>query len=64
MALDKIGVILTADGVSSFTSNIKRGINALKEMEAESKRSIAALGNNAKVYDTYKTNPNLSLIHI
>lgn len=55
MALDKIGVILTADGVGTFTSNITKGTKALKEMQAESKKSIAALGNNAKVYDTYKT---------
>ncbi len=52
--LDKIGVVLTADGVGTFTSAIKQGENALKRLQAETKRNIAALGNGGRAYDSYK----------
>lgn len=53
--LDKVGVVLTAEGVSSFTSKIKQGENALRQLQAETRRNIASLGNNGRAYDVYKT---------
>lgn len=53
--MDKVGVILTAEGVGSFTSAIKQGENALKQLQAEARRNIASLGTGGKAYDVYKT---------
>ena len=39
--MDKVGVILTAEGVGSFTSAIKQGENALRQLQAEARRNIA-----------------------
>ena len=52
--MDKVGVILTAEGVGSFTSAIKQGENALRQLQAEARRNIASLGSGAKAYDIYK----------
>lgn len=52
--MDKVGVILTAEGVGSFTSAIKQGENALRQLQAEARRNIASLGSGAKAYDVYK----------
>lgn len=52
--MDKVGVILTAEGVGSFTSAIKQGENALRQLHAEARRNIASLGSGAKAYDVYK----------
>lgn len=52
--MDKVGVILTAEGVGSFTSAIKQGENALRRLQAEARRNIASLGSGAKAYDIYK----------
>ena len=41
--MDKVGVILTAEGVGSFTSAIKQGENALRQLQAEARRNIASL---------------------
>ena len=52
--MDKVGVILTAEGVGSFTSALKQGENALKQLQAEARRNIASLGSGGKAYDVYK----------
>ena len=52
--MDKVGVILTAEGVGSFTSALKQGENALRQLQAEAKRNIASLGSGGKAYDVYK----------
>lgn len=52
--MDKVGVVLTAEGVGSFTSAIKQGENALRQLQAEARRNIASLGSGAKAYDIYK----------
>ena len=52
--MDKVGVILTAEGVGSFTSALKQGENALRQLQAEARRNIASLGSGGKAYDVYK----------
>ena len=56
--MDKVGVILTAEGVGSFTSALKQGENALRQLQAEAKRNIASLGSGGKAYDVYKAKMN------
>ena len=38
--MDKVGVVLTAEGVGSFTSAIKQGENALRQLQAEARRLL------------------------
>ena len=56
--MDKVGVILTAEGVGSFTSALKQGENALRQLQAEARRNIASLGSGGKAYDVYKAKMN------
>ena len=56
--MDKVGVILTAEGLGSFTSALKQGENALRQLQAEAKRNIASLGSGGKAYDVYKAKMN------
>ena len=56
--MDKVGVILTAEGVGSFTSALKQGEKALRQLQAEARRNIASLGSGGKAYDVYKAKMN------
>lgn len=56
--MDKVGVILTAEGVGSFTSALKQGENALRQLQAEARRNIASLGSGGKAYEVYKAKMN------
>ena len=56
--MDKVGVILTAEGVGSFTSALKQGENALRQLQAVARRNIASLGSGGKAYDVYKAKMN------
>ena len=56
--MDKVGVILTAEGVGSFTSALKQGENALRQLQAEARRNIASLGSGGNAYDVYKAKMN------